>query len=140
MRSHGVTNFPDPVVHSSPGSESVGIKVTPGLTSSPNFNSAQKACNAILPAGNNTNGPSPAQQQARTREFVAFAQCLRTHGYTSFPDPNSRGELNPQQIAASGTDVHTPGFFDVARGCLPALKGTVSVAQLQRAIARVPAP
>ena len=115
--------------------------MTPGETSSPNFQTAQKACNAILPSGSNqNNGPSPAQQQKRTREFVAFAQCLRTHGYPRFPDPDAQGELNPQAIASSGVNVHAPGFFPVAKNCLPALGGTVSVAQLQRAISRVPAP
>lgn len=141
MRAHGVSKFPDPVVHQSAGSSSVGIRVDPAETSSPSFQSAQKACNGILPQGNNSNnGPSPAQQQQRTQEFVAFAQCLRTHGYTKFPDPDAQGELQPQTIAASGVNVHAPGFFAVAKGCLPALKGTVTVAQLQRAIDKVPAP
>ena len=138
MRAHGLANFPDPIIHQSAGSTSVAIRITPALSSSPNFNPAQKACNYILPQGKNSE--SPAQHQKRTREFVAFAQCLRSHGYTNFPDPNSQGELNPQQIAASGVNVHAPGFFDVAKGCLPALGGTVSVAQLQAAIAHVPAP
>jgi hypothetical protein len=141
MRAHGVSKFPDPVVHKSAGSESVGIRVTPGETSSPTFESAQKACNGILPQANNSNnGPSPAQQQQRTQEFVAFAQCLRSHGYTKFPDPDAQGELQPQTIAASGINVHAPGFFTTAKGCLPALKGTVTVAQLQQAINKLPAP
>jgi hypothetical protein len=141
MRAHGVPKFPDPIVHSSNGSQSVGIKVNPSETNSPSFQSAQNACQRILPgSGPSNDGRTPAQQQQRTREFVAFAQCLRTHGYQNFPDPNSQGELQPAQIAASGINAHAPGFFDVAKGCLPALKGTVSVGDLQRAINKLPAP
>lgn len=141
MRSHGVTNFPDPVVHQSGNSESVGIRITPAQSGSPSFKSAQKACQGILPGPKgNGNGLSPAQQQKRTHDFVAFAQCLRTHGYPNFPDPNSQGELSPTAIPAAGINVHAPGFYNVAKGCLPAIAQFVSVAQLQQAINRLPAP
>ena len=59
MRSHGVTNFPDPKVSVSPGHASVAIAVNPSQTGSPKFKSADKACSGILPAP-----PTPAQQQA----------------------------------------------------------------------------
>jgi hypothetical protein len=142
MRSHGVTGFPDPVVHQSGNSMSVDIRVTPALTGSPSFKAAQKACQGILPGpkNGNGNGLSPAQQAARTRDFVAFAQCLRTHGYPNFPDPNAQGELSPTAIPAAGINVHAPGFYDVAKNCLPAIKTFVTVGQLQQAIARLPAP
>jgi hypothetical protein len=137
MRSHGVTNFPDPKVK--PGQ--IAIAVNPGETNSPAFSSAQNACRGLMPgSGPSNDGRTPAQQERRTQEFIAFAQCLRGHGYTNFPDPNSQGNLEPQQIEASGVNVHAPGFFDVAKGCLPAFKGSISVAQLAGAINKVPAP
>ena len=137
MRSHGVTKFPDPVVK--PGS--ISIAVNPGETNSPAFSSAQNACQRLMPgSGPSNDGRTPAQQEQRTQEFIAFAQCLRSHGYANFPDPNSQGNLQPQQIEASGVNVHQPGFFGVAKGCLPAFKGSISVAQLQGAIDKVPTP
>jgi hypothetical protein len=134
MRSHGLPNFPDPIIHESAGSESVGIHVTPAETSSPSFQPAQKACSAILPQGNST---SSNRQGPSLQEFVAFAQCLRTHGYPRFPDPNSQGQLPPQAITGAGINVNAPGFLATARGCLPALKGSVTAAQLAQAIKHI---
>jgi hypothetical protein len=131
MRNHGLAGFPDPIIHTSANSVSVGIRVTPAITSSPKFGSAQKACAGILPqagsGGSSQGGPSRA-------EFVAFAECLRSHGYPTFPDPNSQGQLNPAEIQQAGINVNAPGFLPTARGCLPALKGSVTPAQLARAI------
>ena len=60
MRSHGVSNFPDPHVSVSPGHAAVGFAVNPSVTGSPKFKSADKACSSILPGP-----PSPAQQPPR---------------------------------------------------------------------------
>lgn len=138
MRSHGVANFPDPVVHvSSSGgatSASVGIRVTPGLKDSPAFKSATAACQHILPGPNNGQGPSPAQQQARTRAMVAFAQCLRTHGFPHFPDPDAQGDLSVQTINAAGIDIHTPALLTAGKACTSVTHGQITPAQVVRAI------
>lgn len=138
MRSHGVSDFPDPVVHTSTSgaggtSVSVGIKVTPAETHSPRFKSAQSACQHILPDVKG-NGPSPAEQQARTRAMVAFAQCLRTHGFPHFPDPNAQGELSLQTVSGAGIDLHTPALLTAAKGCTAVTHGQITPAQVVRAI------
>jgi hypothetical protein len=139
MRSHGVHNFPDPVVHvsSSNGgtSASVGMRITPGLKGSPAFKSATTACNHILPGpSNNGQGLSPAQQQARTQAMVAFAQCLRTHGFPRFPDPNAQGDLSLQTISAAGIDIHTPALLTAGKACTSVTHGQITPAQVVRAI------
>lgn len=51
MRTHGVPDFPDPTQHGS----TVSIAVPPGSsvdTSSPQFQSAQQACESLLPGAN----------------------------------------------------------------------------------------
>jgi hypothetical protein len=131
MRTHGVTGFPDPIIHSTANSESIGLRVTPAETGSPSFKSAEKACAGILPLAN---GSSSTRQGPSLAEFVAFARCLRGHGYQRFPDPNSQGQLPPQEITAAGINVNAPGFTTAARTCLPALKGSVTAAQLAQAI------
>ena len=138
MRSHGVHNLPDPVVHVSSNngatSASVGMRITPGLKGSPGFKSAATACNHILPGPNNGQGSSPAEQQARTRGMVAFAQCLRTHGFPHFPDPNAQGELNEQTISAAGIDIHTPALLTAGKACTSVTHGQITPAQVVRAI------
>jgi hypothetical protein len=139
MRNHGLTNFPDPIVHSSAGSQSVGIRITPGLTKSPAFASAQKACNSILPApGPNSNGNNAAQQHRKLQAILAFTHCLHGHGYPNFPDPSAQGRLDPSAIASSGVSVHTPQFFQAARGCLSVTNGAITPAQLAQGIKKIP--
>ncbi|MHB8691645.1 MAG: hypothetical protein ACYDHH_10400 [Solirubrobacteraceae bacterium] len=138
MRNHGLPNFPDPVVHTSAGSQSVGIKVTPGETSSPAFASAQKACQGSIPGPGPNNGNSAAQDRQHLETLVAFTHCLHSHGYPTFPSPNAQGRLDPATIASSGVDVHSSQFFGAARGCLSVTNGTITPAMLSRAIAKIP--
>jgi hypothetical protein len=132
MRQHGVSSFPDPVVHTSGNSQSIGIKVDPTITGSPAFKSAQNACKGILP------GPgSPAQQQARIRyriqHFVAFAACMRSHGITSFPDPNSQGDIPQTLLAQAGINIHLPNVIAAARACVPESGGLLTQAAISQA-------
>jgi len=133
MRSHGVSSFPDPVVKVSGNSASVAIRITPTIANSPSFKTAQKACSHILP-GPNGNGSSPAEQQARTRALLAFAQCLRTHGFPHFPDPNAQGDLSLQTVAAAGIDIHTPALLTAGKTCASVTHGQITPAMVVRAI------
>jgi hypothetical protein len=43
---------------------------------------------------------------------VAFARCMRSHGVSAFPDPDSRGQIQKSQVtSARSTD---PSRFDAA--------------------------
>jgi hypothetical protein len=132
MRAHGVSGFPDPHVMSRPGSTSVGIKVDPALTGSPAFNSAQKACQGILPPPLSPSQQA-AQQHLKAEHLLAFARCVRAHGVTNFPDPTAQGQLHPQMLAAAGVDLHAPNVIAAARACVPASGGAVSQAAISQA-------
>jgi len=136
MRAHGVSGFPDPVVNSSPGHQSIGIRVDPAETGSPDFKSAQKACAGIMPgAGNgNGNGPSPAQEAAHVKGIIGFADCMRTHHVPTFPDPTSQGQLTPQMLSAAGIDLHAPAVIAAAKGCVPASDGQITAVQVAQAL------
>jgi hypothetical protein len=134
MRRHGVSNFPDPVVHTSGNSQSVGIKIDPTISGSPAFKSAQNACQGIMPAG-----PTPDQQQAhihyKVQHYVAFAACMRHHGITSFPDPNSQGNIPPTLLARAGIDIRLPNVISAARACAPTTGGLLTQAAISQAAA-----
>ena len=134
MRHHGVTNFPDPVVKSSAGGTSVSIGINPSISGQPAFDTAQKACQHIM--GKPGNGPdsSPAQQQAKTQALIAFARCLRAHGFPNFPDPDLHGDLSEQAIAAAGIDIHTPALLTAGKGCTSVTHGQITPAQVVRAV------
>ena len=91
MRSHGVSNFPDP----SPagGFNVLGLG---GESNSPAFASAQTACAKLQPGG-------PAESQPITgkqlQQMAAKTRCIRHHGVPDFPDPT---------LATVGTPVDVP--------------------------------
>ncbi len=133
MRSHGVSNFPDPKVNVSPGHASVGFAVNPSQTGSPKFKSADKACSGILPAP-----PTPAQQQAEQqahrRNLLAFAQCMRAKGIKGFPDPDAQGQLKLPTVIAAGVDIHSRQFLDAATGCVGVTHGMITAAQIRAGV------
>jgi hypothetical protein len=79
MRSHGVTNFPAPVI----GPGQVSLHLTPSVASSPHFNSAQAVCQRLLPGKPEAN-QFGTQQQA---DYLKASACMRSHGIVGFPDP-----------------------------------------------------
>jgi hypothetical protein len=132
MRSHGVADFPDPKVKTTPGGTSVGITmmVPSSIGNSPAFKTAEKACQGILPGpGNNTSsdGGGPSKQA-----LLAFAQCRRRHGISGFPDPNAQGQLPPQTITAAGVDVHTQRFVAAGKACVGATHGEITDAEVEQ--------
>lgn len=130
MRSHGVPNFPDPRVTTSPGHAAVGFAVNPSETGTPKFGSAQKACQGILPMPSD----SRAQEQAHKQTLLAFARCLRVNGVHDFPDPDVQGQLHLQTVIAAGVDIHSRTFLDAAKACVDVTHGQITMAQIRAGI------
>jgi hypothetical protein len=89
MRSHGVPNFPNPVI----SNNSVSLHITPGVSggpgpkSSPQFRQAAQDCRKYAP-------PAPTSQNitaAQQADYLKAAQCMRAHGINGFPDPDFSG-------------------------------------------------
>lgn len=131
MRSHGLPNFPDPKVSTSPGHASVGIAVNPSETSSPKFNSAQKACQGILPAPNSHS----AQHSGPSKQvLLAFARCMRDKGIHGFPDPDAQGQLRLPAVSAAGVDIHSRQFLAAATSCVAVTHGQITAAQIRAGV------
>ena len=98
---------------------------------SPAFQSAQTACQHLLPDG----GPpsqSAAQRQAQTVAGLAFARCIRAHGFPNFPDPTTSGELTHEMLANAGIDVHQPALLQAADACVGVTHGFLTKAAVAR--------
>jgi hypothetical protein len=135
MRSHGVTNFQDPKVSTNGNQVKVVIRVDPSISGSPSFKSAQKACGHLLPGGGPTNiGSSPAQMHARAQALLAFAGCMRQHGFSKFPDPTSQGQLTPEMLSKAGIDLQQPAIKPAAYTCLPLTHGLLTKADVNHAV------
>jgi hypothetical protein len=104
MRSHGVPNWPDPVLtpHGDYGYRTTGIN-----PQSAAFQGAGQACKALAPEGwSGSTGPelSPAQQQA----WLNWAKCIRSHGVPDFADPTFSGrEVHVSRDASSSPQLQS---------------------------------
>jgi hypothetical protein len=110
MRSHGVTNFPDP---NSQGT----FQITSGQginIKSSQYQSAARACQSLAP----TQGGTPAQNKAAA---LKFSSCMRSHGVTNFPDPNAQGGF---MIGANdGINQSSPQFQHAQQACQKYMPG-----------------
>jgi hypothetical protein len=132
MRDHGVTNFPDPKVTQSGNHQSIAIQAVG--TNGPQFHTAAKACQSILPAPSKSDlAAAAAAQQARKRDLLSFARCMRGRGIGDFPDPTTQGQLTLQMITGAGIDLHAPQVAVAARACLPASHGVITPADVAQA-------
>ena len=127
LRSHGVTNVPDPTASSGRGFK----EAMSSALRTPAGQSAYTACHQVLPGG----GP-PSQGATRTRAhiaaFLAFAGCIRSHGFPSFPDPTSSGELTHQMVANAGINLHQPAVLQVGDACVSVTHGVITKAAVAR--------
>jgi len=133
MRTHGVSNFPDPKVIQHGNQVGVVVHLTPAISSSPAFQSAQKTCNHYLPAGG-AHAPTAAQLQAQRQAALAFANCMRGHGFPNFPDPSAEGQLNPQMVTAAGINLHQPALLHAGLACVSVTHGLLTKADIERAV------
>ena len=111
MRSHGVPRFPDPTSNGG-----VSIQVQPGSGIDPNspaFQSAQRACQSLLPAGK-TSGSSVSP--AVRAQILRYAACIRAHGVPNYPDPTFNGNaVNFGNL--SGINPNSPAYQSALHAC-----------------------
>jgi hypothetical protein len=124
MRAHGISDFPDP-------NPQGGLELNAGSGTgldpkSPRFKAAWSACRPLLPA---QQAMSPAQQAAAKAQALKYAQCMRAHGISDFPDPNSQGQLQIQAQPGSDLNPNNPRFQAANKACehdLPGKDGSFS--------------
>jgi hypothetical protein len=111
MRTHGVANFPDP---NGQGVIS-GSGINPGSAS---FQTANKDCRHFMPNGGQ---PTPAQQAQAMAQALKFSECMRAHGLSDFPDPQSGpgGGIAIRIRAGQGSDLNpqNPQFQAAQSAC-----------------------
>lgn len=107
MRSHGEPSFPDP-------SSNGGFQLPASVESnSSQFDSANNACKNLLPNGGQI---SAAETQKLLNNLLKFAQCMRAHGISNFPDPVQVGSA--AEIALPpGMATTSPQFAAAQQAC-----------------------
>jgi hypothetical protein len=103
VREHGVPGYPDP--------DSSGHLPASGkqlARSSPRFPAAETACAHLLSSGAGTQ----QEQQQKLAFALKLAQCIRRHGFPTFPDPNGSSQGLPP-----GIDPNSPQFQAAQTTC-----------------------
>lgn len=119
MRSHGVSNFPDPT--RGPGGEGFSITSSPGSSivnidgvafSGPAFSAAVKTCK-LFGGGS---GPPPISEAEKV-DMVKFARCMRDHGVPGYPDPIFPPGGGVERKAVPDSTVNSPAFQRAVAMC-----------------------
>ena len=108
MRSHGISDFPDP--QPNPGGQGASFQINAGPGSDlnrndPRYQAADQACRSLLPQ-------EPVASAARVAELDKLAACMRTHGFPNFPDPDSTGGFDSSKF-----DPSSPQFQAAMQTC-----------------------
>jgi hypothetical protein len=113
MRSHGVPDYPDP----NPGGNLPKGNAQAFRVSESQYQTAERACQHLLPSSNTTFAASlvqcletgdcpPAVVQRALTEGRKFAQCMRSRGVPSWPDPTIDSMGRPSfQVTAGGISI-----------------------------------
>ena len=110
MRSHGVSDFPDPTTGPG-GGITFQINGRPGSDldrNNPTFQAADGACRSLLPAGEQ----APPLSARKIAVEVKWAHCMRLHGLPNFPDPNAEGAFDSSRFNDS-----SPAFQSANAAC-----------------------
>ena len=84
MRSHGVPKYPDPSSSNKLANGLPKVSVQQLGVSTSQYQAAQNACAHLLPNG----GQQTQHQSQRDLDAMrAYAQCMRSHGVPTWPDP-----------------------------------------------------
>jgi hypothetical protein len=132
MRSSGVSNFPDPI--SSPHAFKFALAPNSADAQAPAFQRAYTGCRHLLPRPRGSS-QSPPPTAAQIAGELAFARCLRGHGFPSFPDPSSTGQLTHEMLASAGINLHQPAVVQAADTCVSVTHGFLTKADVARFVA-----
>ena len=84
MRSNGVPKYPDPNTSNALANGLPKVTVQQLEVSSSQYQTAQNACAHLLPNGGQ---PTQTQSQQDLNALRRYAQCMRSHGVPTWPDP-----------------------------------------------------
>ncbi len=112
MRSHGVSDFPDPngqgyfVLHGGPGGD---LALT-----SPAFQAAERVCGSFGSVGR----VPAAQETQEFQESLKAAACMRANGVPNYPDPKLIGGSIYRNFRPSlNINPSSPAFQRAAKKC-----------------------
>lgn len=119
VRSHGVSNFPDPT-----GSGGIPKETAQELgVSQTQLETAQSACTHLLPTGGSLSGSNNQTITVKQEQYyLKVAVCMHSHGVTNFPEPSFFASSVEFQGVGHLAGVGSPLFkhaFDICQKLIP---------------------
>ena len=75
---------------------------------------AERDCKSVLPRSGLPARPTVAQNARALAQLLRYAECIRAHGVSNFPDPTSLGlRISP----SSGINMNSPQLLAAQRRC-----------------------
>jgi hypothetical protein len=109
MRSHGITDFPDPNAQG-------GFSAPNGMNpNSPQYATANNDCKSL-----DYSSPPP-YNPTMAAALLKYAICMRGHGASWFPDPNAQGHLDVSFPKGEGPN--DPQYVAANKACSDDLPG-----------------
>jgi hypothetical protein len=79
------------------------------------------SCAVVLAACGSSSKPSATRPASADAQFLAFSECMRSHGVPNFPDPSSGGGIHI--TVGMGINPFSPAFKAARAGCKRLLPG-----------------
>jgi len=127
MHAHGVAGL------ANPAPSNLKAELAPTTQHTPAFQAALPACAHLLPVG--ASDRTPRETLAHKAAFMAFARCIRTHGFPSFPDPSTSGQITHEMVAGAGINLHQPAVLRAGDACVGVTSGFITKAIVARFVA-----
>ena len=108
MRSHGITDFPDPTI----GSNGLPSWTLTHVAKAPALRAARRVCQKDLPNLVQTS----AEKVTANAAALKYANCMRSNGVPDFPDPNGQGLIQIRN-ATGVLDPSSPQFQKAETAC-----------------------
>jgi hypothetical protein len=127
LHSYGVEGLPNPVAAPAAFKNSV-------TTTSATFTAAMNRCGHLVP-GQENEAQGPAHTHQQIDAMLAFARCIRGHGFSRFPDPTANGSVTHEMLAQAGIELHQPALVQAADRCVSVTRGLLTRVAVARFIA-----
>jgi hypothetical protein len=127
MRAHGVAGL------ATPAPWALKSELAPSTPHSQAFAAALPVCSHLLPFG--ASRQSASETRARAAALLAFARCIRNHGFPRFPDPSTTGQITHEMVAAAGINLHQPAVLQAGYACVGVSDGFITKSIVARFVA-----
>lgn len=118
MRTHGVSDFPDP--QPGPNGQGAGWLLPASVNmTSPQFQTAERACGPMPNLGGSSVSPLTAAQK---QQYLRWAACIRAHGVPDFKDPSFPNGY-PQFTTSGGDAAHMQAAQQACESYLRGIPG-----------------